>query len=179
MKFLILFVLFLFSTNVFSQTCSGNCNITEVTLGCRLSTGGSCDTNFFGRCHRLFNSSGRIAWGPAQTDTQWLGFLSKAPDLTIGRVPISCSGGTCTNGSSGTPDGGASCPFPGGGSIPSGCSRNAYSASQANNCSSGGVPTCVHCDDIQQLRSCNNGVLSGSGSFGSCNNVCLGGVSCI
>lgn len=83
MKVPLLLVFLLFSGYVISQTCTGNCAAIEGGLSVQLNAGGTSNTNFHTRCHRVWNSSGRVAWAPARTDAEWLGFLSHSASMNI------------------------------------------------------------------------------------------------
>lgn len=96
---------------------------------------------------------------------------------------VSCSAvTTCPAGMTGTPDSGAACSVPWGTTMPSGCTKIAYSKSITNKCSAGNpTPRCDICDYYSQPRTCSNGTLSGSGTYmnQNCTQVCGGGMSCI
>ena len=75
---------------------------------------------------------------------------------------------TCSVGS-GTPNGGAACSLPEGGTIQSGCGKSYYLYASVSTCSG----MCSTCAVESDYRTCNNGVLDGSATRTTCNNTCV------
>lgn len=109
-----------------------------------VNPGSTVTINEHGICQRVTNNNASLRlWVPTKSSAEWNSFQNKKPSIA---ALANCR----------------SCKLPWGGSIAHGASATAYSTN---------LPT-GPCSSVSQTRTCNDGTLSGSYTYGNCTNGC-------
>lgn len=78
MKIPLILIVILFSGYVISNVdCRGNCSNLQGGMSCQLNPALTCTVKESGVCNKIWNSSGRIIFGPGRSTVEWRGFLSQ------------------------------------------------------------------------------------------------------